>query len=86
MIVDVVNQILLCSFVSGDQTEVISVGGRHVRNLTEFVTFVRIHLQLLENRIEHEQEDHRADGIALKNSSSEGKLIGSPFAGLDNRT
>ena len=86
MIVDVVNQILLCSFVSGDQTEVISVGGRHVRNLTEFVTFVRIHLQLLEYRIEHEQEDHRADGIALKNSSSEGELIGSPFAGLDNRT
>ena len=86
MIVDVINQILLCSFVSGDQTEVISVRGRHVRNFTEFVTFVRIHLQLLENRIEHEQEDHRADGIALKNSSFKGELIGSPFAGLDNCT
>ena len=86
MIVDVVDQILLCSFVSGDQAEVISVRGRHVRNFTEFVTFVRIHLQLLENRIEHEQEDHRADGIALKNSSFKGELIGSPFAGLDNRT
>ena len=58
LIVDVVHQILVGSFVSGDETEIICIWGRHVWDITKLVTFVRIILQLLKDWVEHKQKDH----------------------------
>ena len=82
---DFVDEVLVSPAISCYQAKVVRVRQGHKITLTKFVTFVRISLQLLKNRIKHEQKDHRAERIPLKNPTFELECICSPRLGVHNR-
>ena len=59
-----------------------SLNSRIFHTFTQFVTSVRISLQFLKNRVEHEKKNHWAQGVPLKYPTLEFESICSPRLGV----
>ena len=75
VIVDVVDEVLVGSFIGGDHTEVIGIWKSDEASAMEVVPRLAVALEIIDNGIEGEEEYDGTERIALENSSFEGERV-----------
>ena len=66
---DAIDDVLVCSFVGGNQTEVIGIWKSDEASAVEVVTGVDVVLEILDDGVEGKEERDGTEWITLKNTS-----------------
>ena len=73
-----VNELLVCQQIRWNETKVISIWQRHMRDISQLVTFVRLVLQFLKDRVKHKKKNNRTEWVSLKDTTPKSERVRSP--------